>query len=290
MTSARQNGIRLVQECVSGENARDYDRMYSVFPETLTYYLNGNVQYSGEAAVAREGEKRSTPRIYGNAHREIQWIDGTGDRVVYQYRAQFDHNGKVFGFPATGNRIEVHGVCIGEHDGRTLSQMRVFADQGEMNRQLCGSVRMPGTASATPVGPPIPESERARYEEVGERLIRAVYEAENERDVDKQLACYHDPLVDHFAGRSTAMRQTAARQMLPAWWAGLPGLHRDIEEVIALGDRAVLRWHMTAQPDGGEQVSQHGCSVIEHDGDRITKFWAYYPDLAAVFPAVLQLK
>jgi len=83
---------------------------------------------------------------------------------------------------------------------------------------------------------------------------------------------------------------SAARRILPAWWASLPGLHREIEEVLAFGNRAILRWHMTAEPMDGKPVDQHGCSVIEHDGERIAKFWAYYPDLAQVLPAVLGLE
>lgn len=60
--------------------------------------------------------------------------------------------------------------------------------------------------------------------------------------------------------------------------------------MLAFGNRAVLRWHMTANEIDGKPVDQHGCSVIEHDGERIQRFWAYYPDLAQVFPAVLGLE
>ncbi|MBK6318520.1 MAG: ester cyclase [Dehalococcoidia bacterium] len=290
MTTKSENGIRLVQECVAGENAQDYDRMYSVFGETATYYLNGEILGSAPTADFRDLEKQTTPGIYGNSHREIQWIDGNDTRVVYQYKIQFNHNGEVFGFPPTGRRVEFHGVSIAEHDGNEIRLIRLFADQGEMNRQLSGKLRTPGTVSAALEGPPIPEGERARYEAIGARLIRAVYEAENARDIEKQLACYADPLLDHFAGRANTMSMSAARRILPAWWASLPGLHREIEEVLAFGNRAILRWHMTAEPMDGKPVDQHGCSVIEHDGERIAKFWAYYPDLAQVLPAVLGLE
>lgn len=290
MTTQRENGIRLVQECVAGENAQDYDRMYSVWGDTVTYYLNGDIPWAAPTAEFREFEKTTTPRIYGNAHREIQWIDATGDRVAYQYKIQFNHNGEVFGFPPTGNRVEFHGVGIAEHDGERIQLIRLHADQGEMDRQLAGKVRAPGAASAAPSGPPIPEGERARYEEAGERLIRTVYEAENERDIEKQLACYADPLLDHFAGRVNAVPVSRARRILPAWWESVPGLHREIEEVLAMGNRAVLRWYLTAAELDGKPVSQHGCSVVEHDGERITRMWTYYPDVAQVFPAVLGLE
>jgi len=290
MTTKGERGIQLIHESVAGENAEDYDRMYSVFTPELTYYLNGNVLASGRTDRFREAEKKTTPAIYGNAHRQIQWIDATDNRVVYQYKISFNHNGEVFGFPPTGNRVEFHGVAIYEHDGERISVARLFADQGEMNRQLSGKVRTPGTASAAPTGPAIPESERTRYEEVGERLIRTVYEAENERDIEKQAACYTDPLLDHFAGRVSPMPLSYGRKVLPGWWASVPGLHRNPEEVLAMGNRAVLRWHMTADDIDGKPISQHGCSVVEHDAERITKFWAYYQDLAQVFPAVLGLE
>ena len=47
---------------------------------------------------------------------------------------------------------------------------------------------------------------------------------------------------------------------------------------------------MTADQLDGKPVSQHGCTVVEHDGERITGMWTYYPDVAQVFPAVLGLE
>ncbi|MCO5202377.1 MAG: hypothetical protein M9925_11805 [Chloroflexi bacterium] len=47
MTTKRENGIRLVQECVAGENAEDFDRMYSVWGDTATNCLDGDIQGLG---------------------------------------------------------------------------------------------------------------------------------------------------------------------------------------------------------------------------------------------------
>jgi predicted ester cyclase len=229
-------------------------------------------------------------QVFAGYHVEVQWVDASSDRLAYQWVLRGRHVGEWAGFPGTGNPIEFHGCTIDEHDGSALKVRRTHFDQGEMVRQLSGKVRAPGTASAAPSGPPIPEGERARYEAVGERLIRTVYEAENARDIEKQLACYANPLLDHFAGRVNAMPLSRARRILPAWWESVPGLHREIEEVLAMGNRAVLRWHMTADELDGKPVDQHGCSVIEHDGEHITRMWTYYPDVAQVFPAVLGLE
>ena len=290
MTTKSENGIRLVQECVAGENAQDYDRMYSVFGETATYYLNGEILGSAPTADFRDLEKKTTPGIYGNSHREIQWIDGNDTRVVYQYTIQFNHNGEVFGFPPTGARVEFHGVSIAEHDDNEIKLIRLFADQGEMNRQLSGRVRTPGTASAAPTGPPILESERARYEAIGERLFRTIYEAANRRDFEAELACYADPLLDHYAGRAIPMTLSRGRTALPAFYASNPKLQRDVEEVINLGNRSVLRWHLTSEDADGSPISQHGCTVVEHDGEKIGRAWAYYPNLGQLMPAVLGLE
>ncbi len=159
-----------------------------------------------------------------------------------------------------------------------------------MNRQLSGQVRTPGTASAAPTGRAIPEGERARFEAVGERLIRTVYVAENEWDIELELSCFADPYADHFAGRASLLPVSVLRPALRSFHAENPTMHRDIEEVVNMGNRSALRWHLTAEGSGSERISQHGCSVVEHDGERIGKFWAYYPDLAQVFPAILQLE
>ncbi|MBI5948544.1 MAG: nuclear transport factor 2 family protein [Chloroflexi bacterium] len=289
MTTARENGIRLVQESVAGENAQDYDRMYAVFAPRLTFFLNGDVLASGSAAVFREAEKKTTPATWGDAQRETQWIDATDDRVVYQYRLVFQHNGEVFGFPASGNRIEVHGMAIGAHDGEAIHALRFFTDQGEMNRQLSGQVRTPGRDGAAATGPAIAETERARMSAIGERLIRTVYETEAAKDVARHISCYADPLLDHQYGRAMVTPLDRLSTALERFYAANPTLRREVEEVINTGNRSTLRWHLTAEREDGEPISQHGCSVIEHDGEKITKFWAYYPDLVAVFPAILQL-
>lgn len=285
----REAGIRLVRECVAGENAQDYDRMYSVFTPELTFYLNGSVLASGKREVFAGGEEATTPSTFGNAHRRIQWIDATDDRVVCQYCLNFTHVGTVFGFPATGNQIEVHGVLIAEHDGSAISAEHFFTDQGEMNRQLSGQVRTPGTAPAAPNGPPIPEAERARYEAVGERLARKLYECELARDVEGYVACYSDPVVSHLFGRQLRVPRAAFGPATIGYWGDNPGISREIEEAINLGNRTLLRWHLTADAKDGHPVSQHGAIVFEHDGERITSDWAYYPDLAQIVPTILQL-
>ncbi|MGE0599132.1 MAG: nuclear transport factor 2 family protein [Dehalococcoidia bacterium] len=287
MTAKRETAIRLINDMVAGENAQDYDRMYSIYGPELVFYLNGDVGFAGKTSVMRDWERLNTPVIYGKTLREVQWMEANDSRVAFQYITEFDHLGEIFGVPAPGNRIQMHGLGIAEHDGEHVTVLRLFADVGDGIRQLAGKVRPPGTSSAAPQGPPIPEHERARYEEAGERLIRTVYASENEGDIEKQLACYADPLLDHFAGNVMTSSRALLRAALPAWWESLPGHHRDVEEVLVFGDRAVLRWHLTTDDIDGKPVSQHGASVIEHDGTQIRRFWAYYPDVAQVFPAIV---
>lgn len=288
MTAARENAIRMFAEMIAAENRHDVDGSRAAWAHDMQGYMNGVLSSS-----SREDDHLALAamfQVFAGYHVEVQWVDASSDRLAYQWVLRGRHVGEWAGFPGTGNPIEFHGCTIDEHDGSALKVRRTHFDQGEMVRQLSGKVRAPGTASAAPSGPPIPEGERARYEAVGERLIRTVYEAENARDIETQLSCYADPLLDHFAGRVNALPLSRARRILSAWWESVPGLHREIEEVLAMGNRAVLRWHLTADELDGKPVDQHGCSVIEHDGERITKFWAYYPDLAQVFPAVLQLE
>lgn len=288
MTAARENALRMFAEMVAAENRHDVDGSRAAWAHDMQGYMNGVLSSS-----SREDDHLALAamfQVFAGYHVEVQWVDANSDRLAYQWVLRGRHVGEWAGFPGTGNPFEFHGCTIDEHDGSALKVRRTHFDQGEMVRQLSGKVRAPGTVSAAPSGLPIPEAERARYEAAGERLIRTVYEAENERAIDKQLACYADPLLDHFAGRVNVMPLSRARRILPAWWESVPRLHRDIEEVLAMGNRAVLRWHMTAAELDGKPVSQHGCTVVEHDGERITRMWTYYPDVAQVFPAVLGLE
>jgi hypothetical protein len=98
------------------------------------------------------------------------------------------------------------------------------------------------------------------------------------------------PTVAHFAGRAVTAPLAALRVGRLDSWANNPTTHRAVEEVINLGNRSTLRWDLTGEDHEGKALSQHRCSVVEHDGERITKFWAYYPDLAQLVRAILQLQ
>ncbi|MEZ4492746.1 MAG: ester cyclase [Dehalococcoidia bacterium] len=285
LSTARENGIKLLQKSIEAENRRDYVGMFSVFTPVVTVMFNGQPFGSGTRSEAAKNEA-AWEQILADLHRELQWVDATDDRVVAQYRLRARHVGEFFGFAPTGNWIDVHGALVCEHDGEHISVQHVFADQGEMNRQLSGRSREPGDASAAPIDISVSESERSRYEAIGERLARQVYEGEAAKELDRWVGAYADPFLDYGYGHARSMSGEFMRSATKAVWKATPSVRREVEEVINTGNRTTLRWHLTADGPDGNPISQHGCTVFEHDGELITRSWAYYPDIVKVFPAI----
>jgi predicted ester cyclase len=264
------------------ENARDVDAYIRDLSPNYTGRVNG-APFSNSVAEEAAAVK-STAESIPDYRREWQWLDGTDDRIIGQYRLTATHNHEFFGAPPTGNRLEIHGVVIARHDGEKLLALDLFADMGEVTRQLAGQQRAPGTVSAGPARM-VPEADRARLEAAGERLMRKVYESRSAGDLDGELSCYANPMLDHYFGKATAVDPVQARPLFAAIYAAYPGIRQPILELISIGARTIATWHLTDER-AGKQVSQHGCTVIEHDGERITRVWTYYPDVLEVFPQI----
>jgi len=122
------------------------------------------------------------------------------------------------------------------------------------------------------------------WQKAGANLVRRVYQAENDRDIDAYLSCFASPWLHHIFGRPIPMGPDSRTFILST--LGTRDAHDEIEEIVSIGDRVAVRFHIRFVGTDGAPISQHGCKIYEHDGQRITRDWAYWPNLGEFNPSV----
>jgi ketosteroid isomerase-like protein len=101
-------------------------------------------------------------------------------------------------------------------------------------------------------------------------------DAFNRHDVDATMACMTDDCVFESTSPPEGERHEGAVAVRAAWevlFAASPTAHFDAEEVIATGDRCVVRWVYTWTDNGGGRV--RGVDVIRVRDGKVAEKLAY---------------
>jgi ketosteroid isomerase-like protein len=108
--------------------------------------------------------------------------------------------------------------------------------------------------------------------------VEAFNEAFNRHDVDAVMAHMTDDAVFESTSPPAGERHVGADAVRGAWeafFAASPTAHFDAEEVIATGDRCVVRWIYTWTGDGGTTGRVHGVDVIRVRDGLVAEKLAY---------------
>ncbi len=128
---------------------------------------------------------------------------------------------------------------------------------------------------------PKPTRRRARRGVAAEteKVARRYFAAGTERDVEGMVSCWRPGGVDRIVGRAELVAPDGVRGYFTQLFAALPDFRFEVAELIAEGDRAVVRWTATATFAGpgtleglqptGSRVALEGVDVLEVDGGEI---------------------
>ncbi len=120
---------------------------------------------------------------------------------------------------------------------------------------------------------------------VAERFAAALQQAEQSGDVG--------PLADLFAADAELATLAkpdpvrgpdAARQFWTDYLKAFDGVRSEFTHTAAGGSTALLEWTSAGTRPNGHPFQYRGASVLEVDGDRVTKFRTYYDTAAFVTP------
>jgi ketosteroid isomerase-like protein len=113
--------------------------------------------------------------------------------------------------------------------------------------------------------------------ERAQRFVDALAKLEEDGDVEPLLSLFaDDSQVSNVASRRTFHGRDGAHQ----FWREYKGMLRQVKStfrnMIESGDRVALEWESSGTAHNGAAVDYEGVSIIEWNGDRISRFYAYF--------------
>jgi ketosteroid isomerase-like protein len=113
--------------------------------------------------------------------------------------------------------------------------------------------------------------------ERAQRFVEALTRLEETGEVDALLALFSDDAeVSNVVSHRTFHGQDGARQ----FWTEYKGMLRQVKStfrnMIESADRVALEWESSGTAHNGAAVDYEGVSIIEWDGDHISRFYAYF--------------
>jgi steroid delta-isomerase-like uncharacterized protein len=125
-----------------------------------------------------------------------------------------------------------------------------------------------------------------------EAVVRRLFEAHNQHNPALLEDLFASDYVNHAAAGGNRSAD-ARRQEIAAYVAATPDLRTRIDDLMVVGDTAVVRWTTRATLTGarlqtrvgpveprGQKTEVSGVSVIRVSGDRIGEEWTYWDELS----------
>ncbi|MGI8786725.1 MAG: nuclear transport factor 2 family protein [Pyrinomonadaceae bacterium] len=114
-------------------------------------------------------------------------------------------------------------------------------------------------------------------EKTAEKFINALAELEANSDVEKIAALFAD---DCEIGNVVMAENSHAVKGAREFWTNYRGtfgkVKSEFRNKIYSDGKAALEWTTTGTNTDGQQIKYDGVSVLETDGEKITRFFAYF--------------
>jgi limonene-1,2-epoxide hydrolase len=117
----------------------------------------------------------------------------------------------------------------------------------------------------------------SEQEQVARRFIDALHKLERDRDLDAIVATFADACdVGNVVSPRTFEGKEGAREFWTIYRDTLGEVESTFRNVIATGGRAALEWTTRGTGANGHPIDYDGVSILEIEGDAITRFRAYF--------------
>ncbi|HEX8090039.1 MAG TPA: nuclear transport factor 2 family protein [Blastocatellia bacterium] len=118
-------------------------------------------------------------------------------------------------------------------------------------------------------------------EQVVQRFIEGLARLEESRDSDTLVSVFaeHCGLSNVVTSKEFEGRE-GAREFWSQYRDTFGDMKSTFRNVIISGSRAALEWHTEGTTAVGASVSYNGVSILEIEGDQVTRFRAYFDDKA----------
>jgi hypothetical protein len=113
--------------------------------------------------------------------------------------------------------------------------------------------------------------------ERAKRFVDALMKLEEQGDVEPMVALFSDDAqVSNAASHRAFTGVDGARLFWTEYKATLGQVKSTFRNMIEAGDRVALEWETQGSGKNGAAISYEGVSIIEWDGDRVRRFFAYF--------------
>jgi len=113
--------------------------------------------------------------------------------------------------------------------------------------------------------------------ERAQRFVDALAKLEERGDMEALVALFADDAqVSNVASRRVFSGREGVRHFWTDYKAMLARVKSTFRNMIESGDRVALEWETQGTAQNGAAVNYEGVSILEWDGDRIRRFYAYF--------------
>jgi ketosteroid isomerase-like protein len=113
--------------------------------------------------------------------------------------------------------------------------------------------------------------------ERAQRFVDALLKLEEQGDLEGLVSLFSDDAqVSNAASSRVFSGQDGARQFWTEYKGTLGQVKSTFRNMIEAGDRVALEWETQGTSNNGSAIAYEGVSIIEWDGDRIRRFYAYF--------------
>jgi ketosteroid isomerase-like protein len=120
-----------------------------------------------------------------------------------------------------------------------------------------------------------------------ERFATMLQELEQRRDAAHLLPLFaEDVELQRMPSQRVFRGRTEAREFWREYLETFPEVSTQFHAVSGGDDRAALEWQSSCRLPGGQPIQYTGCTVIEFEGDLVSKLRTYYDSAAVLGRAV----
>lgn len=283
----------IVQSAVDAFNRGDRDAVDRLFAAD---YLDHDPSRTG-LPPGPEGVKQAWGMFraaFPDGRVFIEDMIAEGDRVVVRGVVRGTHQGELMGAPPTGRQVTVTLIDINRIEGGKLTERWAEQDNLGLMQQL-GEI--PAQAVADDAVSASQRYQARRHHAGGDHLMpveenKALYRRWFEEVVTGRNLALADELlasdyVLHFPGMPEPVDGEGHKQLLGMFHQGFPDWRETIDDVVAEGDRVVIRvtgsgthrGEFQGIPPTGRQVAATGVGIGRIENGRIAETWAAYDAL-----------
>jgi hypothetical protein len=113
-------------------------------------------------------------------------------------------------------------------------------------------------------------------EQLAEKFIEALRDLEENKNVDRIAEMFADGADIHNVVTMENSHDLDAREFWTKYRENFGEITSEFRNKITGDDRAALEWTSSGTNLDGQSFQYEGVSILEFDGDRITRFFAYF--------------